>query len=76
MITLDAKQGIAREVCELWKGTKSEPARDSVPVVVDMTVGDDIDYIMLSWTEGPNRAEVSLQIPLERLKALLDEVTL
>lgn len=76
MITLDVTQGVAREVCELWKGTKSEPAEDSIPVVVDMTIGDDIDYIMLSWAEGPNRAEVSLQIPLERLKALLDEVTL
>ena len=75
MITLDVKQGVAREVCELWKGTKSEPAEDSIPIVVDMTIGDDID-IMLSWAEGPNRAEISLQIPLERLKALLDEVTL
>jgi hypothetical protein len=76
MITLDVKQGVAREVCELWKGTKSEPAEDSIPIVVDMTIGDDIDDIMLSWAEGPNRAEISLQIPLERLKALLDEVTL
>ena len=76
MITLDAKQGIAREVCEIWKGTKSEPAEDSIPVVVNMMIDDDINYIMLSWTDGPNRAEVSLQIPLERLKALLDEVTL
>jgi hypothetical protein len=76
MITLDVKQGVAREVCELWKGTKSEPAEDSIPIVVDMTIGDDLDDIMLSWAEGPNRAEISLQIPLERLKALLDEVTL
>ena len=76
MITLDVKQGVAREVCELWKGTKSEPAEDSIPIVVDMTIGDDIDDIMLSWAEGPNRAEISLQIPLERLKALLDEVIL
>ena len=76
MITLDAKQGIAREVCEIWKGTKSEPAEDGIPVVVNMMIDDDINYIMLSWTDGPNRAEVSLQIPLERLKALLDEVTL
>jgi hypothetical protein len=74
MITLDVAQGVAREVCELWKGTKSEPAEDSTPIVVDMQIGDDMDYLMLSWTEGPNRAEVSLQLPLERLKALLDEV--
>jgi hypothetical protein len=74
MITLDVNQGMAREVCDLWKGTESEPAEDSTPVVVNMTVGDDNDYIMLSWIEGPNRAEVSLQLPLERLKAILDTV--
>jgi hypothetical protein len=74
MITVDKKQGIAQDVAELWRGTKNEPAEEGIPVVVGMSIDEDIETISFSWTEGPHRADNSLVVPVGRLKELLDEI--
>lgn len=74
MITIDKSQGTATDQAEIWRGTVEEPATDPIRVVVDMAIGEDLDDITFTWTEGSHRAETNLIIPIERLKAIMEEL--
>ena len=64
MLTVDKKQGMARDHGELWESD----ADTGVDVIVDLSIEDD-EQFCIGYSVGDKHTNI--MFPIERLKALL-----
>ena len=72
MLTLNTTDGVARDLGRIYKYAGDGEQDDGRDIVVTFTIGDDNDLVIEYPDERGN--DVSIFVPLERLKKLIETV--